>query len=144
MSLTPHMVKLLHVARSKTCMDEETYRALLSRFGAKSSKDKVLQPAHYFEMMKVFAQMGFVPAAKPATPAGGSRGQVREIERLCRQHQVDEHRFRGILKHVTGRDALKWCDRRDLSKLIQALRRWNYGTPGPPAGGEESTPWMNP
>ena len=46
MSLTPHMVKMLHVARSKVSMDEDTYRALLGRFGAKSSKDKVLQPAH--------------------------------------------------------------------------------------------------
>lgn len=138
MSLNPHMIKLLHVARSKVGMSDETYRAMLEGFGAKSSKDRCLQPAHYFEMMRKFAQLGFVPAPKPATPAGGSRGQIREIERLCRQHQVDEKRFKGILKYVTGRDALKWCDRKDLSKLIQALRRWNYGAPGTPAGGKES------
>ena len=131
MSLTPHMIKLLHVARSKVAMDEDTYRALLGRFGAKSSKDKALQPAHYFEMMKVFGQMGFVPAAKPATAAGGSRGQIREIERLCAGHQVDAKRLAGICKYVTGRDALKWCDRKDLSKLIQALRRWNWGPEKP-------------
>ncbi len=138
MSLSPRMIKLIHVAKSKVSMDEDTYRALLSRFGAKKSTDRCLQPVHYFEMMKVFAQLGFIPTAKPATPAGGTRGQMREIERLCREHKVDDHRFNGILRHVTGRDALKWCDRRDLSKLIQALRRWNYGAPGPPAGGKET------
>lgn len=126
MSLTPHMIKLLHVARSKVGMDEDHYRAMLSGFGAKSSKDKALQPAHYFEMMRKFAQLGFIPTAKPATAAGGSRGQMREIERLCTEHQVDAKRLAGICKRVTGRDALKWCDRKDLSKLIQALRRWNW------------------
>lgn len=126
MSLSPHMIKLLHVARSKVGMDEDTYRAMLGGFGATSSKDRCLQPVHYFEMMKVFHQMGFVAVPKPATASGGSRAQVREIERLCRAHQVDAKRLAGICKYVTGRDALKWCDRKDLSKLIQALRRWNW------------------
>jgi phage gp16-like protein len=132
MSLTPHQIKLLHVARSKVSMDEDSYRALLSRYGARSSKDKALQPAHYHEMMQVFAGMGFTPSPRPGTPAGGTKAQVREIERLCREHQVEAKRLAGIVAYVTHKDAapsapLRWCGRKDLSKVIQALRNWQWG-----------------
>lgn len=126
MSLSPHMIKLLHVARSKTGMSDDDYRALLSRFGAASSKDAKLQPSDYHEMMGVFAQLGFRPLPKPGTPQGGTRAQLREIARLCALHQVDAARRAGIVKHVTGKDSEKWCDRKDLSKVIQAMRRWRW------------------
>lgn len=131
MALSPHMVKLLHVARAKVGMDEDTYRAMLGRYGAKSSKDRCLQPAHYHEMMGLFAQMGFVKQAKPATKAGGTKAQAREIARLCSLHGVAPERLLGIVKYVTNRDGtladpLQFCGRRELSKVIQALRRWNW------------------
>ncbi len=135
MSLTPRQVRMLHVARYKTATSEEDYRALLGRYGTPerpltSSLDARLQPAHYHEMMKVFGSLGFTPAPRPATPAGGSPAQVREVERLCREHRVEEKRLRGIVLHVTGKDDLRWCGRRDLSKLIQALRRWQWEEEG--------------
>ncbi|HLE80629.1 MAG TPA: phage protein GemA/Gp16 family protein [Dehalococcoidia bacterium] len=126
MALNPHMIRLLHVARSKTKMPEEHYRALLSRFGAASSKDARLQPRDYHEMMEVFAQLGFRPAPKPGTAQGGTRAQLRLIDRLCREHEVNAQRRAGIVKHVTGKDSEKWCDKKDLSKVIQALKRWRW------------------
>jgi hypothetical protein len=126
MSLTPNQVKLLHVAKSKTRMEEDHYRALLSRFGAASSKDPKLQGRDYDEMMKVFASLGFTFRVKKGTPRGGTRAQIRLIDRLCTEHQVDATRRAGIVKHVTGKDAEKWCNTRDLSKVIQALKRWQW------------------
>jgi Protein of unknown function (DUF1018) len=131
MSLTSGQIQRLHIAKSKTGMDDDTYRALLGRFNAKSSKDKHLQPAHYDEMMRVFAAMGFVLAPKPATPAGGTRAQAEQINRICAMHQVEPSRLAGIVKRVTGRDSapsdpLKFCGPKELSKVIQALRRWNW------------------
>lgn len=126
MSLTPRQIKLIHVAKSKTKMPDEHYRALLSRFGAASSKDPKLQGRDYDEMMKVFGQLGFSFRAKPGTPRGGSRAQLALIDRLCAEHQVDATRRAGIVKHVTGRDSEKWCTTRDLSRVIQALKRWRW------------------
>lgn len=136
MALTPRQVKLLHIAKSKTRMDDDTYRALLGRYGASSSKDPHLQPAHYHEMMDLFAGLGFVPGPRAATAAGGTRAQMAQIERLCAQYQVDDRRLQGIVKRVTGRDALKWCGRKDLSKVIQALKRWNW-EPSVQRGGQD-------
>ncbi len=136
MSLSARMVKMLHVGRFKVGMDEDTYRAMLSRYGAKSSKDRCLQPVHYHEMMKLYAQMGFCPSPKPATKAGGTKAQAREVGRLCSAHGVTAERLLGIVKYVTGRDGtrqdpLQYCGRRELSELIQALRRWNWDAQKP-------------
>lgn len=123
MSLTPRQIQLLHVARSKVGMTEEHYRALLSRFGAQSSKDPRLQPRDYDEMMAVFAQLGFRP--KRRSPRG-SGAQTALIDRLCRGHGVDAARRAGIVKRVTGKDSERFCDTKDLSKVIQALKRWRW------------------
>lgn len=139
MALTPRQIKLIHVARSKVGMDDDIYRALLGRWGAKTSKDPKLQPAHYDEIMKVFAAMGFIPGPKPATPAGGTRSQAEAIARICVLHQVEARRLAGIVKRVTGRDSapsdpLKFCGPRELSKVIQALKRWNWAADRYPKG----------
>lgn len=132
MSLTAKQIQILHVARSATRMPEDHYRALLSRYGAESSKDAVLQPRDYHEMMDVFRQLGFSRRPpRPATPAGGTTAQVRLVERLARERAIEPSRLAGIIRRVTGRDAapsnpFRFLGRRDLSKLIQALRRWNY------------------
>ncbi len=35
MSLSPRMIKVIHVAKSKSGLDDETYRAMLGGYGAK-------------------------------------------------------------------------------------------------------------
>ena len=83
MSLTPHQIQLLHVARAKTGMDEDTYRALLGRYGAASSKDAHLQGAHYREMMQAFESLGFKAAGRaPTTPGRATPKQLAKITAL--------------------------------------------------------------
>ncbi|HNT18712.1 MAG TPA: regulatory protein GemA [Acidobacteriota bacterium] len=123
-------VKMIHIAKADLRLDEETYRDLLwSRYRVHSSKQ--LTMAQYQDLWHLFVQMGFVKKPTPGTKQGGTRSQVKEVLRLVRQHSVAPERLAGIVKHITGQDAavknpLKWLGTKELSKLIQALKRWKW------------------
>ncbi|MEW5763596.1 MAG: regulatory protein GemA [Acidobacteriota bacterium] len=147
MALTARMIRTIHIAKAKTGMPEAHYRALLERFGVTSSTDPRLQPRDYHEIMAQFRALGWPPrgATEPAqgTPAGGTPAQVYAVRMLAKTHGVEPQRLAGIVQRVTGRsaapsDPLRFCGRRDLSKLIQALTRWAWDqeSPGSSTGGE--------
>jgi phage gp16-like protein len=123
MSLSPHMVKLLHVARSKTGMDEETYRAMLSAYGAKSSKDACLQPKHYHEMLQ---KMGFTPVSKksqrPPNMDDESRGPLlHKIEAIILDMGLSWAYADGMAVRMFKVQKVAWCNARQLHKLAAAL-----------------------
>jgi len=123
-SLTPHQIKLLHVARAKTRMDEDTYRALLSRYGVTSSKDPRLQPAHYREMMGFFADLGFAPGAGTPTPGRATPAQLAKITALEHAlHWADNpRRLRAYLEkwyHVSDR---RFLTPRQAWRAIEGLK----------------------
>jgi phage gp16-like protein len=123
-------IKLVHTAKSILNLDDDTYRDILkTRYNKQSSK--TLTYAEYQDLIKLFKQMGFKFKSKRVTTAGGTDRQVKETKRLVALHNVEAKRLVGIIKHVTGIDAttddpLKWLGAKDLSKLIQALRRWKW------------------
>lgn len=123
-------IKFVHTAKSILHLDDETYRDILkTRYNKQSSK--VLTYAEYQDLIKLFRQMGFHYKGKRATTAGGTDRQVREVQRLVALNKVEAKRLVGIIKHTTGIDAtiddpLRWLGAKDLSKLIQALRRWKW------------------
>lgn len=125
-----HGIKMIHIAKADLGLDDPTYRDILySRYKARSSKD--LNMAQYQDLYKLFIQMGFVKKQAPATKRGGTKSQAKEISRLVKEHGVEPKRLVGIIKHITGIEAtesapLKWLGRKELSKLIQALRRWKW------------------
>jgi hypothetical protein len=105
-------------------MDEDTYRALLGRYGAASSKDARLQPAHYREMMQVFASLGFAPAKRAATPGRAAPAQVAKITAL--EHALhwaeNPRRLRAYLEkwyHVSDR---RFLTPRQAWRAIEGLK----------------------
>lgn len=151
MALSPRMIRTIHIAKARTGMPEAHYRALLERFGVGTSKDPRLQPRDYHEIMEQFRALGWPPrdAAQPETPtpAGGTAAQVYAVKMLAKTHGVGPQRLSGIVHRVTGRssaasDPFRFCTRRDLSKLIQALSRWAWDAEtdrGTDTGGSHGT-----
>lgn len=120
--LNHYEVTMMHIVRGQLGWDEETYRDILnSRYGHNSSLEMHIED--YGDFMKMATDAGFEEDPR--------RAQKREVKRLCAEHHCDMKRLAGIVKYVTKMDAttrspLKWLGTKELSKLIQALKRWKW------------------
>jgi|WetSurMetagenome_2_1015567.scaffolds.fasta_scaffold861293_1 hypothetical protein len=120
--LNHYEITMVHIVRSQLGWDEETYRDILqSRYKHSSSLEMHIED--YGDFMKFATALGFHEDPR--------KKQKKEVKRLCAEHQCDNKRLCGIIKHVTKIDApprspLKWLDTKQLSALIQALRRWGW------------------
>ncbi len=131
---TPGQTKKLHALRRALGLDEPTYRAVLERFGAASSKD--LSPralASCIEQMEqqaveagVWQARGGAPAPKKR-PRAASDAQLRLVAALWKQvsrQETEAARKTALDKlvvRITGKPKLAWCGQRDVEKLVSAL-----------------------
>lgn len=133
MALNGKAIKIIHIAKNQLHLNDDIYRDILAtRYNKTTSKNLTYE--EYKDLMGLFEQMGFRAHIKPATAKGGTKKQVKEVWRLVKEHNVDLYRLVGIIKYVTKIDAseedpLKWLGRKELSALIQALRRWKWDLP---------------
>jgi phage gp16-like protein len=138
MAWAPHQIKLVHVAKSAVKMDDDTYRALLERFGVASSKDRKLTLANYVETMDVFASLGFErrPAKRarkrPSTMGDPSRGpMLSKVEAILTEFRLPWDYADGIAKKVAGVDKVQWCNTRQLHSVLAALIYYQKRHGGP-------------
>ncbi len=115
-------IQLIHVARQKVSMDEDTYRALLhDRFGVASSKDMDWKQRK--ELLDHFKTLGFKSTAsqRPA-PAKDKVAQVGKIRALliALDNKPDAYAD-GMSKHMFKIDRFEWCTGAQLGKIIAAL-----------------------
>ena len=115
-------IQLIHVARQKVSMDEDTYRALLhDRFGVASSKDMDWKQRR--ELLDHFKTLGFKSTAsqRPA-PAKDKVAQVGKIRALliALDNKPDAYAD-GMSKHMFKIDRFEWCTGAQLGKIIAAL-----------------------
>lgn len=115
-------IQLIHVARQKVSMDEDTYRALLhDRFGVASSKDMDWKQRR--ELLDHFKTLGFKSTAsqRPA-PAKDKAAQVGKIRALliALDNKPDAYAD-GMSKHMFKIDRFEWCTGAQLGKIIAAL-----------------------
>jgi len=115
-------IQLIHVARQKVSMDEDTYRALLhDRFGVASSKDMDWKQRK--ELLDHFKTLGFKSTAstRPA-PAKDKVAQVSKIRALliALDNKPDAYAD-GMSKHMFKIDRFEWCTGAQLGKIIAAL-----------------------
>jgi phage gp16-like protein len=118
--ITNRQKALIHVARQKTGMTEDEYRALLSGFGVQSSTQ--LSQVKFESVMAHFAKMGFRrlagASAKHKTSRELLRGKVRKL--LIELHLTDSY-VDGIAKSRFGVDTWAWLDAKNLHKLVAML-----------------------
>lgn len=121
-TLNHYEITMMHIVRGQLGWDEDTYRDILSsRYGHESSLKMHIED--YGDFMRFATASGFTEDPR--------KGQKREVKRLCAEHHCDKKRLAGIVKHVTKIDAtprspLKWLNTKQLSAVIQALKRWKW------------------
>ena len=121
-------IQLIHVARQKIGMDEDTYRALLhDRFSVSSSKDMDWKQRR--ELLDHFKTLGFkstssIKAGKTnrPTPAADKAPQVAKIRALliALDNKPDAYAD-GMARHMFKIDRFEWCTGAQLGKIIAAL-----------------------
>lgn len=132
MSLTRPQTTILHVAKSKLCLDDETYRQVLVRVaGVTTSKD--LDNAGFQAVMGFFDYAGFRPTGKGAPrygnrPGMGSFAQLELIRELWRElhheAEVNEEALAGWLLKYHKVHSMRFLTVDAARKVITALKSW--------------------
>lgn len=132
MALTRPQTAILHVAKAKLALDDETYRQVLVRVaGVTSSKD--LDNVGFLAIMGFFDYAGFRPTGKGAPRYGARPGMatfaqielIRELWReLHREAEVNEEALAGWLLKYHKVHSLRFLTLDAARKVITALKAW--------------------
>jgi len=131
---TPGQIKKLHALKRALGLDDATYRAVLERYGAISSKaltNKAMAGClDYLEAQAaeagVWQSRGGVPAPRKR-PGAASDAQLRLVAALWRQvsrqpaEAARKTALEAFVTRITGKPKLAWCGQRDVEKLVVAL-----------------------
>ena len=131
---TPGQIKKLHALKRALAFDDATYRAVLERFGAASSKElsdrQMPQCLEFLEAQAVEAGVwqarGSAPAPK-RRPGAATDAQLRLVVVLWRQvsrQTTDADRRTALdafVRRITGKARLGWCGHGDIQALVNAL-----------------------
>lgn len=132
MTISKPQTTILHVAKSKLGLDDETYRQVLVRVaGVTSSKD--LDNAGFQAVMGFFDYAGFRPTGKGAPRYGNRPGMasfaqlelIRELWReLHRDKAVNEEALAGWLLKYHKVHSMRFLTLDAARKVITALKAW--------------------
>lgn len=126
-------IQLIHVARQKVGMDEDTYRALLhDRFGLSSSTDMDWRQRK--QLLDHFKTLGFkvVPSKKrpQSRPLADDLQSTKiralwlELHTAGKVRNPDESALAAFVKRQTKVDALQWLTTKQASAVIEELKKW--------------------
>lgn len=125
--LTPKQFALLHVAKARLGLDDETYRDLLEdEAGVRSARD--LDYAGFSAVVRRLDRLGFharTRGALPERPPGmASAAQIDYLRALWRRYtgRADERGLDAWLRKQTGAADLLALDRRGAHVALVALK----------------------
>lgn len=124
-------IKMIHAAKAKLQLDDEAYRAVLAGSAGVDSSTEIVRWEQYAAVMSAFRALGF--SGRTAKAVDGSRRSpemitsrqeyyIRGLWDLASRNK-DEQSLRAMCRRITGRDDIRFCRRRDATKLILALRQ---------------------
>ncbi|MBI5580810.1 MAG: regulatory protein GemA [Deltaproteobacteria bacterium] len=118
--ITYRQIKLIHVARRKTGMTEDEYRAMLAGFGVKSSRQ--LSQIRFEQVMKHFAKLGFKRSRGNGKRPAGSRERLRgKVAAILSDLRLTDAYADAIAKSRFNVDAWTWLEAGELCKLTAML-----------------------
>lgn len=128
--MSKHWVKIIHIAKAKTGLDDEAYRALLWGAAGVDSASQIRTSQQYNAVMAGFANLGFqVQKRKVGSQSTRPANMITERQEYyirglweLASRAKDERSLRGICKRITGVDDLSFCPKSKASALILALR----------------------
>lgn len=122
----------IHIARAQLGLDEDTYRAVLWTVArVRSARD--LDWTGRKTLLEHFKSRGWRPAppkrAKAATPvSGGQEGMVRalwtELHAEGKVRDPSDAALGSWLKRNRWPERAEWLDQRQITKAIEALKKW--------------------
>ena len=137
---TPAQIKKIHILKSALKIDDDTYRATLAAFGAKSSKDRSFSFTKADQLIQDLEEKavaaGVWQKRKAARKVQDGRkladdDQSKKIRALWIQlHQVgkvkdsSEGALGSYVKRMTSVEALQWLNVKQASRVIEALKKW--------------------
>lgn len=126
------LVQLIHIGKSKLCLDDETYRSLLeTTTGKTTTKEMTLGELN--KVMTRLKQLGFTPTAPKS--AGKIKQDKDPQAKLIRHLWLTLHNLGAVkdpsekalcayVKRQTGIDLLAWLPSHKASTVIESLKKW--------------------
>ena len=125
-------IQLIHVAKSKTGIDDDAYRAILQGSAGVDSAKEIASWAQYKNVMSAFRNLGFKAQNKYSNKTEkGDRNSdwitykqeyyIRGLWGLA-SAKKNEQSLRAMCKRITGVDDLRFCPKDKATNLILALR----------------------
>jgi len=128
MAITKRQVSLLHVAKSKLCLDDEAYRNILQNTAGVTTST-ALTPKKFEMVLQHFKRLGFQQAKSTGKRLGYRPGmatpeQVDYIKSLWHTYatKADDRSLDRWLHHSFGVSSLRFADRAIAGKAIIALK----------------------
>lgn len=132
MTISKKQKTILHVAKGKLALDDDTYRQALIRIaGVTSSCD--LEQEGFDAVMGFFEYCGFKPLGKGAPRYGNRAGmasfaQLELIRELWREihgtRECDDAALMGWLRKFFKVDSMRFLTLEGARKAITALKAW--------------------
>lgn len=111
---------VLHVAKARTGLSEEDYRALLSQVGVESSRD--LDQKGFDVVMKHFEKLGFKSTfSKKPKPMDSKARLMAKLYMIRRELNLPESYLDGCAQRMFNIDSYKWLNADKLHKLVSAM-----------------------
>lgn len=115
--LNKKQTALIHVARNKTGMSEDDYRALLAGLGVESSRD--LTQRQFDAAMRHFEKLGFTPRRKK--PVASKERLLKKIQAQIDAMGLSWNYVHGIAGNMFGISRVQWCSAHQLHSIVAAL-----------------------
>jgi hypothetical protein len=121
-------IALIHVAKTKTGLTDDEYRALLFGVAGITSAGELEREDQFEDIMEAFRKFGFI-GSKPLTRPhwedswGGTAGQRAKIETLWQLVARDksDQALRRFIKRIAHVDSPHWLNVQLAQKVILAL-----------------------
>jgi phage gp16-like protein len=132
MSISRADLAKIHIAKKDLCLTDEVYRDILKSRFKKDSAAK-LTSGQAFSLINYFQKLGWKPTRQQQLPGLSvpSDKQSRKILALWISladagvvKDRSDRAMMSFVKRQTGRDHLRWCDKADKNKVIEALKDW--------------------
>lgn len=121
---------IIHVAKAKTGMSDDDYRAMLASYGAGSSSE--LTYSDFLSVMRRFRKLGFETRGRPPVAASGAGKpagagvrskdlMIRKIDAICEELGLARSYADGIAKRMFQRERVIFCDADQVHKIVAAM-----------------------
>lgn len=115
----------IHIAKKDLGLDDDTYRALLTRVaGVRSAKD--LNPRQTGRVLAEFVRLGWTPSAtktgrKAPVPAPDRQKLIGKIEAFLAEAQRPWTYVDSMAARMFKIERVEWLDPEQLQKMVAAL-----------------------